>query len=144
MKKTACAFLTVLYCLYTGAILAADVASAVTVEQAGARAVAPGVPVSAAYMTIRNDADTDHALVAAHSEVARSVEMHSHDHVDGMMQMRRLDSVPLPASTPVTFEPGGLHIMLIGLLQPIRAGDVIAIEFEFEDGSRKPVEFAVE
>ena len=143
MKTLYIAILALMCCLGAASISAEDIAPTMFVENASARAVAPGVPVSAAYMVIENGGSADHALTAAHSVVAENVEIHSHASVDGMMQMRRIESVALPVSTPVVFEPGGLHIMLIGLLQPLKAGDVIEIELEFDDGSRKAVDFAV-
>ena len=119
------------------------VADNVSVDNASARAVAPGVPVSGAYMTLSTTDGADHVLAAVHSDVAKSVELHNHVMDDGMMKMRKMDSVALPANTTVIFEPGGLHIMLIGLNGSLDAGDRVKIELEFEDGSRKPVTFDV-
>ncbi len=124
-------------------VFAAGVADSITVELAVARAVAPGAPVSGAYMQITNGDDAPHALVAAHADVAENVELHNHVMEDGMMKMRRMDSVPLPAGETVTFEPGGLHVMLIGLTGPLEAGSRFDIELQFEDDSRQSVTFDV-
>ena len=127
----------------SAALQAAGVADLVEIRGAAARAVAPGVPVSGAYLTLDNTDGADHALVAAHSDVAESVELHSHVMDDGMMRMRKLQRVALPADGTVVFEPGGLHIMLIGLKKPMNAGESVDIELEFEDGSRKAVTFDI-
>lgn len=128
---------------FTASALAAGVADHVSVENATARAVAPGVPVSGAYMSLATTDGADHVLIAARSDAAESVELHNHVMEDGMMKMRKMETVALPAGTTVAFEPGGLHVMLIGLTGPLAAGDQIGIELEFEDGSRKPVIFDV-
>jgi periplasmic copper chaperone A len=115
----------------------------ITVDNATLRATAPGVPVSAAYMTLENHDDTERVLLTAHTDLAASVELHSHVMDGGMMKMRRLDSIPIPAGGRVTFEPGGLHIMLIGLKQALNAGDHKEIELEFDDSTRINVSFEV-
>jgi copper(I)-binding protein len=122
---------------------ATGVADRIEVEQPMVRAVAAGVPVSGAHMILRNDDGADHALAAAHSDVAENVELHTHTMENGMMTMRKVDAVSLPAHQTVRFEPGGLHIMLIGLTRTIKAGDTVDISLEFEDGSRKDVSFSV-
>ncbi len=122
---------------------AAGVADLVEVDRPMVRAAAPGMTVSGAYMTVRNTDGTDHELVAAHSDVAENVELHTHAMEDGMMKMRRVDSVTLPAGSQVAFEPGGLHIMLIGLARDLNEGDSVEMALEFEDGSRRDVTFEV-
>ncbi len=124
-------------------LFAGGVADHVSVDSAYARAVAPGVSVSGAYMTISATDGAEHELVAAHSGVAENVELHNHEMEDGVMKMRRMESVTLPADTAVDFKPGGLHVMLIGLTEQLDAGNRIEIELEFEDGSRKAVTFDV-
>jgi copper(I)-binding protein len=54
---------------------------------------------------------------------------------DGMMKMRRVERIDLPAGETVTLEPGGLHIMLIGLSRQLSPGEEVEIRLTFEDGS---------
>lgn len=142
MKRFAVATATILLSLVTST-WADGIADHITVELAVARAVAPGAPVGGAYMQVTNGDDTSHALVAARSDIAEHVELHNHVMEDGMMKMRRMDSVPLPAGETVTFEPGGLHVMLIGLTAPLEAGGTFEIELQFEDDSRRSVTFDI-
>jgi len=128
------AFLAALL-LASPAVLAADIG----VEDPYARAVPPGQPNSAVFMVLTNAGDADRALVAAESDSAANVELHTHTMVDGMMQMRRIERIPLPAGERVALEPGGLHVMLIGLAEQLEPGMDVALTLVFDDGSRTRV-----
>jgi periplasmic copper chaperone A len=95
----------------------------------------PNAPVTAAYMTLANDGDHDLTVVAAASPVAGTVELHEHlQDADGVMRMRQVASMPLPAGGTLTMEPGGLHVMLIDLLRPLAEGDAVPVTLRFADG----------
>lgn len=83
----------------------------------------------AVYLTIRSGADDE--IVGIDAVIAEAVEMHESRMNGDVMEMRQLTSVPLPAREPVTFEPGGLHIMLVGLKQELKAGDRVEITLHF-------------
>jgi len=121
----------------------AGAADLVTVNEPHARAVPPGQSVSAAFMELANTSAADHALVAAESPAAETVELHEHTMRDGMMAMREIPRIDLPAGQSVSLQPGGLHVMLIGLKQPLNAGDRVEITLVFEDGSRQTIEAPV-
>lgn len=122
-------------CLSTN-LYAATAADAVHTEGAYVRAVPPGQPNSAAFMKLTNQGETDHALVGAASEVSKVAELHTHLLADGMMKMRRVQKIDLPAGETTRLQPGGLHIMLINLTTQISPGDDVKIDLIFEDGSR--------
>ncbi|NCC28249.1 MAG: copper chaperone PCu(A)C, partial [Gammaproteobacteria bacterium] len=75
--------------------------------------------------------------------VSEVVELHTHVEEDGMMRMRRIEKIEIPAGETVTLKPGGLHVMLIGLKQPLEPGDTVDLALTFEDGSRIPVQAPV-
>lgn len=113
------------------ALLGGCTAKALSVTQAWAR---PGVAGgnSAVYFVIDagNQADT---LLKASSDVAAAVELHqSQMGEDGTMKMAAQENVPIPANTRVTFEPGGLHVMLIGLKDDLNSGDAFQVTLTFE------------
>jgi copper(I)-binding protein len=87
-------------------------------------------------MTLYNSDDQDHALVAVASPAAKFVELHTHNLIDDMMQMRRVAQLELPAGIRVNLKPGGLHLMLIGLQQPLVAGEAVPLRLTFEDNSK--------
>lgn len=64
---------------------------------------------------------------------------------DGVMRMRQLEGgVPLPAGETVKLEPGGLHVMLIGLKQPLTEGQTLPLTLTFEEAGTLEVELAIE
>ena len=120
--------------------LSAETASeAVSVSEPYVRAVPPGQPNSASFMVLSNGSAQEHALVAAESPAARVVELHSHVMEDGMMSMRRVHKIELPPGATVVLEPGGLHVMMIGLEQSLEPDQEIPISLLFDDGSRTEV-----
>jgi copper(I)-binding protein len=85
----------------------------------------------AVYFVIRSSIADE--IVGVTSGVAESVEMHESRMTGDVMEMRQAESVPLGAGDDVTFEPGGFHIMLIGLKQDLKNGDEIAINLQFKN-----------
>lgn len=111
----------------------------VQVKDPYARAVPPGQPNGAVFLTLSNDSAEPKALVAASSPVAATVELHSHVHQDGMMRMRRVERIDIPPGGSVHLEPGGLHIMLIGLKGNLAPGGQVDLTLSFDDGTQAQV-----
>jgi copper(I)-binding protein len=118
-------------------------AELIVVQAPYVRAVPPGVPNSASYMVLLNNDNRDHALVGVESPVAKVLELHAHTMQDGMMQMRRVGKIELPAGATIGLQPGGLHVMLIGLQQKLVPGEEVPITLLFEDGSKQQIDVPV-
>ncbi len=131
--------------LLLGTLLASGTAFAadVTVTEPYARAVAPGQPNSAIFMRLSNQGDSALQLVSASTPAAKVVELHTHTNDQGVMKMRRIDAIDLPAATEVELRPGGLHVMLIGLTQPLNKGDEIDLTLTYSDGDQDSVKVPV-
>lgn len=115
-------------------------ADAVTVEDVYVREVPPVSETSAAFMTLKNTGAEDHAVVAARSPAAAVVEIHTHVlGEDGVHRMREVESIDVPAGGEAKLQPGGLHVMLINLTAPLKAGDQVELSLVFEDGSEDTV-----
>lgn len=125
------------------AVLAGTAAETVQVEGAYVRAVPPGQPNTAAFMSLTNTDDSDHAVIAAHSDAAEAVELHTHMHDNGVMRMRKIERIEIGAGAMQVLEPGGLHIMLIGLQEPLQPDDTVTLTLEFDDGSSVDVQAPV-
>ena len=97
----------------------------VKIDNAWARATAPGQKVAAAFANLT--ADSDMRLVRAESPVAETVELHTMAMENGVMIMRQVPAIDLPKGRMVSLKPGGLHIMLIGLKTPLKAGEKIPL-----------------
>ncbi len=122
---------------------AEDAAARVFPIEPYVRAMAPGQSSSAAFMTLRNASNTDHALVSAESPVAGIVELHTHTMEEGMMRMRQVERIDLPARSMTVLKPGGLHVMLMRVEGTLRHGDKVPVTLVFEDGSKKEIEAPV-
>lgn len=109
-------------------------AADVTVMHPYVRAVPSGQANSAAFMVLKNSSHHDRALVAAHSNISKAVELHTHRMEDGMMRMRRIDKITIKPGQQTELKPGGLHVMFIGLQQPLSEGDMVELELVFDNG----------
>ncbi|MBK7194629.1 MAG: SCO family protein [Myxococcales bacterium] len=118
-------------------------ASALMIHDAYVRAVPPGSTVSAAFMMIHNPTATLRAVVAATSPAARTVELHTHVDDGGVMRMRQVERIDVPAHGMATLAPGGYHIMLIDLVAPLAEGTTAPVELVFDDGARLRVDAPV-
>jgi len=121
-----------------GAVLAAAAqAQPASVQDAWVRAPAPGQKVAGVYLEIVSR--TNAALVAVASPVAARAELHSMTMEGGVMKMRPLERIELPAGTAVKLAPGGLHVMLIDLKQPLQRGEKVPVTLtvlQLDSGSR--------
>lgn len=121
--------------LLTASLSLATLADTVKVGDPWARATPPGAPAGGAFMSLT--ADTDMALVAAESHASKVVELHTMRMENGVMIMREVPKIDLPKGQTVSLKPGGLHIMLIGLHAPLKAGDKVDITLRVKDSQGK-------
>ena len=108
-----------------------------------AREVPPGAPASASFMTLTNMSDKDIKITSADSAVSKVVELHTHINDAGVMRMRQIPFIEIPAEGTTQLKPGGLHIMLIGPHEPLKQGQEVKVTLKFEDGSSKEVSMPV-
>jgi periplasmic copper chaperone A len=116
---------------------------AVTIDAPYARAVPPGQSNSAVFMSLANGTGGARALVGGHTDAAEVVELHTHTMDDGMMKMRRVERIDLPAGETVTLAPGGFHVMLIGLKRGLNPGDQVDLTLMLDDGGSLKVQAPV-
>jgi copper(I)-binding protein len=128
MKKILCA------CVLAMFAVSQAYADEVKVTKAWTRASAPGQDSASVQLTITSKKDA--TLIGVESGSAQSGEIHSMVMEGNMMKMRALESLPLPAKTPVTLGADGNHLMLIGLKNPLKAGHKLpfALTVKFADG----------
>lgn len=94
----------------------------------------------AAFMVIVNNTEADDALVGASSPAAATVEIHQTTQAeDGTMAMAPVSEVPIPAGGMAELKPGGYHVMLIDLVQPLAVGEQIELTLEFAAGEPQTV-----
>ena len=90
----------------------------------------PAVDVAAAYLTLENNSTEPVALVAVSSKQAKIVEMHETKTVDGMMSMQKVERIVVPAKGNTKLAPGGSHLMLIELAQPLLSPVEFTMRFD--------------
>lgn len=127
--------------LIASALLLSFAASAqVKVDDPWVRATVAPQKATGAFMQLTSPKPVK--LVAASSPVAGMVEIHEMKMDDGVMKMRAVDALPLPAGQAVALKPGSYHVMLMGLKGQIKAGETVPLTLtvEGEDGKRTAVE----
>ncbi len=82
---------------------------------------------------LKNKSHADDRLIAAYSDIAKVVELHTMDMVDGVMSMRKVDEgFVVPMGQSVVLKPNGFHLMFLDLQQKLMAGDQVSVILEFE------------
>lgn len=107
------------------------------------RGLPPGQKNTAAFFTVSNAGSQAWTIVRVASDVAERAEIHRHEHSDGMMRMRELESLTIDARSSIKFVPGGLHLMLIGLKRPLTESDRVTLHFFNDAGEAVEAEFPV-
>jgi copper(I)-binding protein len=111
---------------------------ALTVLDAWIRQV-PGSDVAAAYLTLRNPTAKPITVMSIESSVAEHVMIHETKTVGGQSQMRPHEQLVIAPGETVKFEPGGLHVMLMGVKQPAVVGKSIPLVLVLADGTKVQV-----
>ena len=96
-----------------------------------ARPTAPGLTTGVVYLTLANHGTADDTLTGVSTPVAAKAEVHRTMNMDGMSKMDMEPSLPIKANGSVSFSPNGLHIMLLGLKQPLKLGDSFPLTLDF-------------
>lgn len=139
MNRIACVFVGLLM-LPAAAAAQEFRAGGITVVAPWARATPGGAKVGGAYLEIKAAGGAGDRLVSAASAAAGTVEIHGHINEGGVMKMRRLDGLAVPAGTSVMLKPGGYHLMLVDLKQPLKQGDKLQLTLTFEKAGTLSVE----
>ncbi|MBU4435012.1 MAG: copper chaperone PCu(A)C [Alphaproteobacteria bacterium] len=95
------------------------------------------------FMTLVNTGAKPVTLTAIESPLAAKVELHQSSMANGVMTMRRQDTTTLAAGGKLELSPGGYHLMLLGLKQPLKVGQKAPLTLVFADGQRVTVDLTV-
>lgn len=119
-------------------------AGELVIKDAVMRAVPPGVPNTAGYLTIVNAGARDDRLESASCACARSVEPHLSHVMNGSAMMMPTGPVTVPAKGEVSFSPGGYHLMVMGLKAPLKDGERQEMVLKFQRAGTVKVPFLAE
>ncbi|MFT4633384.1 MAG: copper(I)-binding protein [Candidatus Pseudothioglobus sp.] len=109
---------------------------AVAFSHGWARATPTGANVAAVYAQLSNRGLESVTILGISTSVARMAQVHETTESEGMMRMRHVDPLALAAGTDVDLVPGGMHLMLMGLTQPLTSGMTFDVTFELADGQK--------
>ena len=112
----------------------AQAKESIQISDAWARATVPGQGVSGAFLSVKSLRAAK--LVKVESAIADSVEIHSMTMKNGVMEMRKLENLALPAGKLVKLAPGELHLMLLDIKQQLKPGDKVPLKLTLQYGDK--------
>ena len=127
--------------VHAGEVTAGNIA----ITQAWSRATPGGAQVAGGYLTIENKGSQPDRLLSASTNAAKKIEIHEMALDKDIMTMRPIDGgLFIESGKAVKFEPGGRHLMLIGLAAPLAEGEEVSVSLVFEQAGQVSVPFAVQ
>lgn len=111
----------------------------IEVKAAWARATPPNAPAGGAFLSVTNTGAATDNLISASSDVAKTVELHTHLAQGDVMRMVAVNSIEVQPGKTVDLAPGGLHVMLIGLKKPLKEGESFPLELTFAQAGKVTV-----
>jgi periplasmic copper chaperone A len=115
--------------------------SQVTIDKAWARPTVAGQQGGGGFMTLQSPVADK--LLSGSTPVAERFELHTMAMEGDVMKMREVKSIDLPAGQKVELKPGGLHVMFIGIKEPLKLGSKVPVTLKFEKAGEVTVEFEV-
>jgi copper(I)-binding protein len=116
----------------------------IQVRHPWSRATPPGAKVGVGYMEIRNRGAQPDKLLSASTPIARAVELHVTQREGDVMKMRHVQAFEIPAREYYELRPGGSHLMLVELTQPLKQGERFRMRLRFERAGELEIELEVQ
>ena len=123
---------------------AVNAASSLKIENAWSPEAPPVAKVMAGYMKIVNLSNKNVKIKSAKSALFKTVEIHLTEMNNGMMRMIKQNNLNIKANAHIELKPGGLHMMLMGKLKPIKSGSFIPVSLTFDNGETVNVNLKVQ
>ncbi|HEU5468718.1 MAG TPA: copper chaperone PCu(A)C [Steroidobacteraceae bacterium] len=118
-------------------------AGELSIANAWSRSTPPGVTVGVAYFTLKNDTGKSDRLLKITSPAASKVRVHRTETLDGIARMREVAVLHVDAGQTLELKPNGMHVMLVGLKQPLVEARAFNLELLFENAGVRKVRVAV-
>ena len=116
----------------------------IQVRHPWSRATPPGAKVGVGYLEIRNTGSQPDRLLSASTSAARRVEMHVTEQAGEVAKMRQLRAFEIPGRERLDLRPGGAHLMLVDLVEPLKKGERFSMTLRFERAGELEVQFEVQ
>ena len=115
----------------------------ISISGAWSRATVAGQSSAAAYFSVTNKGDGDDRLLSVSAPMGKAM-LHSTTITEqGVMEMRPMKDLPVPAHSTVTLKPGGMHVMIMNVKKPLQAGDSYNLQLRFDRSGTRNVTVAV-
>ena len=115
----------------------------IMVHESWARASIGSAPNSAAYMQLMTHGDQADKLIAVETPAAERAELHDHILDGDVARMQKIEAIDVKPGEPITLEPGGLHVMLMGVKDKLNEGDVLPLTLTFEKAGEVTLEVPI-
>lgn len=117
--------------------------STIHVENAWARATPARAKTGAAYVAVINNGGIADRLLSATTPLAQEIQFHRETEDNGISRMRELRTVEIDPGVTVLFKPGDMHMMMVGLKQPLKKGETFPLTLTFEKAGKIDVTVSV-
>ncbi|PSU34017.1 copper chaperone PCu(A)C [Photobacterium lutimaris] len=114
------------------------------IDQPWSKQVPPTSQVAAAFFNVMNHSNNNDELLSASSPIAEKTELHAHMHEDGMMKMREVEIIDIPAHDLQALKPGGYHIMFFNLKEVPQLGESFSLTLTFKNAGSVEIDVKVE
>lgn len=108
-------------------------------EKTWIKAVPPSLKMSAMFGVLKNNTDKDIKLKSVSGDIAKNIEIHNHIKTNGVMKMRKIPFLLIPAKGQVELKPMHEHIMFIGLKKKLEMGSTHKVTLNFDNGEKLEV-----
>ena len=108
-------------------------AGAITAKDPYVRVMPPGASASAGFVVFENSSDKDIKIIGANTDFAGTTELHTHEIKEGIMQMRKVESMTVPAKGKLVLKPHGKHLMFFDLKKNLKPNDKVQIKFKLSN-----------
>ncbi|MEZ5933648.1 MAG: copper chaperone PCu(A)C [Alphaproteobacteria bacterium] len=115
----------------------------IMIHDGWARASLGSNPNSAAYMVLENHGDAVDKLIKAASPAAEKAELHTHIMENDIARMRPVEAVEVAPGEPTVLQPGGLHVMLMGLTGKLEEGGSLPVTLTFENAGEVTLDLPI-
>tara|TARA_R110001599_G_scaffold192503_1_gene387911 strand:- start:33281 stop:33742 length:462 start_codon:yes stop_codon:yes gene_type:complete len=126
---------TLLLCGLVSQVVFASEEGSLSLTEAWVRALPPGQPNTAAYVTATNKGSDALSVVGGRTDIADTLEIHTTREVDGLQRMEQLDTVTVAPGESAVFAPGGMHLMLLGLKRMPAASEEVILCLTLASGA---------
>ncbi len=117
-------------------LVASMLASSIEVKNSYIREIPPSIPNSALFLTIVNHTSKNVSLLEVKSNIAKNIELHTHEMKNHVMKMYQVDKIDIKALSKTILKPGSFHIMLLGLNKKLKVGKSFDFELIFSNGAK--------